>query len=778
MVDTAYKEQHKYIRWILLSLIVALFIGYVVAFFILPIESWVRNGLDLDTLNRSIAFWKKALVSPGMVFKGYYRWWTGFTSVSHAPFSFYLPFLAIIIVPVVFFIGIALNPYQYMPDIFGSGRLASVADVKKMKLFDGFVCVLGRFHGKLLKMPETLSALVVAPPGTGKTAGVVVPTILEADELSIIVNDVKPELCYQTSGYRATKGPVFIINWGAQDDPDKGIFYPSWNPLSPSCLPPLGPARDMYIDSMVAVLVEEPKGGQDPHWSKTGRNAMSGFLHFIASKCERAKANDYFVTKLQEGSFDKEDADILATYYADMSDNSAILALGALQQGQLTLNNYAPVGTWEGLPEDWHGHEPCIAMILEWLTAMQMKVAADIKRRTDEGDQMAMMADPMKDVLDAAVNESNRFAYSRRAIGELNQLAATPDKERGSILSTALSGISIFKNAAVRERTKFSDLTFRDLRGLADPVTREMKPVSVYLSINQVDAKALNVITGIFVELMSSYLIATKPNQVGTDGKKAGPYPVLFVLDEFPQMPKLSAVINGPAVGRGQKVSYLLIGQDLGQISGTYGKDDLETIITTTAAKVILAQNNEQTAERFTKMIGSKTIEVKSTSKQEGLGAGISQQFSANVSRSFQQSNVVSVANIMSLDMLKQYVLFQGFTDHPILADAPRYYLDKTFLKRTQIPCAPYVPAWIVARRENQQQQQSDSIPGSMEMVADAGLTESVELPSQTQSPDQEQPEQEAENTEFPQEPQVPWSTNEPQQEGVVPDEEGRHLEG
>ncbi|MBR6231599.1 MAG: type IV secretory system conjugative DNA transfer family protein, partial [Alphaproteobacteria bacterium] len=196
------------------------------------------------------------------------------------------------------------------------------------------------------------------------------------------------------------------------------------------------------------------------------------------------------------------------------------------------------------------------------------------------------------------------------------------------------------------------------------------------------------------------------------------------------------------------------------------------------AAKVILAQNNEQTAERFTKMIGSKTIEVKSTSKQEGLGAGISQQFSANVSRSFQQSNVVSVANIMSLDMLKQYVLFQGFTDHPILADAPRYYLDKTFLKRTQIPCAPYVPAWIVARRENQQQQQSDSIPGSMEMVADAGLTESVELPSQTQSPDQEQPEQEAENTEFPQEPQVPWSTNEPQQEGVVPDEEGRHLEG
>ena len=721
MADEAYEEQQKYIKRILFSFLWGLILAYVVAYLIIPIESWIRLGLDRDILARSLAFWKKAAFNPLLLFEKYTNWWQVFGSSKSAPWSLYLPILPFITLFLVVIWGIATNPYHYMPNIFGAGRLASLTDIKKMGLLNGFVCVLGKFHGKLLKMPETLSALVVAPPGTGKTAAVVVPTILESDELSIIVNDVKPELCYQTSGYRATKGPVFIINWGAQDDPEKGIYYPSWNPLSPSCLPPLGPARDMYIDSMVAVLVEEPKGGQDPHWSKTGRNAMSGFLHFIASKCERAKANDYFINKLQEGSFDAEDAKILATYYADMSDNSVLLASSALQKGELTLNNYAPVGTWDGLPEDWYGHEPCIAMILEWLTSMQMKIAADLKRRTDEGDQMAMMADPMKDVLDAAVNESNRFAYSRRAIGELNQLAATPDKERGSILSTALSGISIFKNAAVRERTKFSDLTFRDLRGLPDPVTREMKPVSVYLSINQVDAKALNVITGIFVELMSSYLIATKPGQVGTDGKKAGPYPVLFVLDEFPQMPKLSAVINGPAVGRGMKVSYLLIGQDLGQISGTYGKDDLETIITTTAAKVVLAQNNEQTAERFTKMIGTKTIEVKSTSKQEGLGTGLSQQFSQNVSRSFQQSNVVSVANIMSLDASKQYVIYQGYTDHPILADSPRYFLDRVFLKRTQIPCAPNVPAWIVARRETLPIQEETT---QIEPSEDTGLDE------------------------------------------------------
>lgn len=101
-----------------------------------------------------------------------------------------------------------------------------------------------------------------------------------------------------------------------------------------------------------------------------------------------------------------------------------------------------------------------------------------------------------------------------------------------------------------------------------------------------------------------------------------GPFPCLFVLDEFPQMPKLKAIIDGPAVGRGQKVSYLLIGQDLGQISGKYGKDDLETVISTTACKIILSQNNEVTAQRFSKMIGNKTVQTTSFSKNEGMGKG------------------------------------------------------------------------------------------------------------------------------------------------------------
>lgn len=720
-----YSDNDKAVVWVFWTVIISFVVLYVTAILAMPIAYIIGNGLSRETLSEGFEFIKRATLSPIFLVETYWNWFTKFLKIQGTPtFAMYLPIFPFLLAILSAMIGLLINPYGFLPTTFGSGRKAEYADIKKMKLFNGFIIVLGKFRGKLLKLPETLSALAVAPPGTGKTVSVVIPTILESKGISIIVNDPKPELCYLTSGYRALEGPVFVINWGAEDEPEKNLYFPSWNPLSPSCLPPMGPSRDMYIDSMVTVLVEEPKGGADPHWSKTGRNAMAGFLHFISSKCERARANDYFInTFMEKGRLSSDDASVLETYYMDMPDVSSKMALDALRKGELTADNYVPVGSWEGLPEYWHGAEPCIAMILDWLNDTQMKIAADIKRRIDEGDQMAALADPMRDTLDLAVSECKRFGYSQRAMLEMNQLASTPDKERGSILSTALTGIGIFKNSAVRARTRFSDFKFRDLRGIKDPITGELKPISVYLSVNQVDARALSVITGIFVELMSSFLIANPPNFIGSDGVKSGPFPVLFVLDEFPQMPKLAAVKDGPAVGRGQKVSYLLIGQDLGQISGQYGKDDLETIITTTAAKIILAQNNEQTAQRFEKMIGSKTIEVKSSSRTEGWSKAAN-PFAANISRSLQSSSVVGASEMMSLPSTKQVVIMQGFLNRPIMADSPRWYLDPKMKKKCAIPASPFVPDWAVARREEMGQKESVKVANNLkELSKDEGYT-------------------------------------------------------
>ncbi len=698
-----WEEYDHAVQWMSLTVIITLLVTISLAVISMPLGYVIGNGISKESMDNVGKFMGMVFDNPAYLFNRYWNWMRQIGNY-RGPFSFslWLPILPILTLPLGLILGAITNPYRFQSNIHGSGRIATLKDIKAMKLLDGFCMVIGKFKGYYLKLPETLSTLCCAPPGTGKTAGVVIPTIFNSKGLSLVINDPKPELCYNTSGARAKEGPVFIINWGAEDNPAEGLYYPSWNPLSPTALPAQGPARDMYIDSMCNILVEDPKGGADPHWSQTGRAALTGFIHFIASKCEKARANDYFLGRVYEGKLDEEDKQVLEGYYEDikMHNPAAVRAINDLRNNNLTIENYVAIGTWDLLPEKWVGREACIAMIMEWLTEAQIKQGQEIKRRLAEGDQMAAMADPMRDLLDAAIEEARKYGYSQRAYTELSTLSNMADKERSSVMSTAFAGIGVFKNSAVVSRTSFSDLQFKDLRGMKDPITGEWKPISVYLSINQVDARALGVISGIFIELMSSYLISNPPNYVNATDGKMGPFPALFVLDEFPQMPKLKAVIDGPAVGRGQKVAYLLIGQDLGQISGKYGKDDLETVISTTACKVILSQNNEQTAQRFSKMVGNKTVQTTSYSKQEGFTKQAN-PFSKNVSYQLQGVSVITTSQLLSLPMLKQVVLYQSYIDRPIIADSPRWYLDPKMRALAKLPTAPNVPEWIVAQRED-----------------------------------------------------------------------------
>lgn len=705
-----WEEYDNAVRWMTLTFIVSVVVTIALFYLSQPLAFLLQSGVSKKSVEVVGKFLQRSISDFGFIYDRYARW---FRQIYHYSgefkLSLWVPILPFISFPIILITGALKCPYKFQSNVHGSAHIATLRDIEKMPLlgFDGFCMVVGKFQGRMLKLKETLSTLCCAPPGTGKTAGVVIPTIFNSEGMSIIVNDPKPELCYSTTGARAKVGPVFVINWGKEDNPETGEYYPSWNPLSPGALPAPGPARDLYIDSMCNTLVEDPKGGGDAYWSQAGRGALCGLIHFVASKCEKALASDRFAQKIVEGSLTQEDIEKLTEYYQEMQGGqlqaNAIRALQDLQSGNLTIDNYLPVGTWNSFPDKWVHHEPCMAMILEWITTAQIEQSNELKRRMEEGDQMAAMADLMRDLLDAAVNEANDYGYSRRCVTELSGLSAKPDKERGSVLSTAFNGIRIFKNSAVVARTSFSDIQFRDMRGLKDPVTGEWKPIAVYLSVNQTDAQALNPISAVFVDLMSAYLISNPPNFVNATDGKMGPFPTLFVLDEFPQMPKLKAVIDGPAVGRGQKVSYLLIGQDLGQISGKYGKDDLETVISTTACKVILSQNNEQTAQRFSKMIGNKTVQTTSYSRQEGsLVNKEFNPFAKNVSYQLQGVAAISSNDLLSLPMLKQVVLMQGAIETPIMADAPRFYLDKKMLAMSKIPHSPWVPDWIVAQRSDE----------------------------------------------------------------------------
>lgn len=432
-------EVRKSIRWQACTAFMALAMLIVSSPLALPVAYLAERGVSLATLDWVAGYFSSLLPHWQYWFGVYREWMANSLAVGRIPvFLLTMPAASVVVLGA----GLGLNPYSMTPTTHGSARWANDADIGRMGLLSGFIVVLGQWRKRFLRLPETLSVLCIAPPGTGKTASVVVPTILTCDGASMVINDVKPELHEITSGHRQTIGPVLRLEWAAEDDPAAGKTYPRWNPLSPKSMPASGPQRDLYVDRLAAILIPDPQGNADPHWSKRGRAALAGFVHFIVSKC---------------GS-----------------------------------------GNYQGVPERWRGAEPCFPMLLDWITEANLAAGDEIERLKDEDPNAAMMADPIRTFLMSAVNEARTHDYAHRAVMELTQLANTPDRERGSILSTMDAALVIFKNAAVRQRTTVSDFSFADLRGAADGRSARPRPLTIYLCVSQQDARALGVISGLF----------------------------------------------------------------------------------------------------------------------------------------------------------------------------------------------------------------------------------------------------------------------------------------
>ncbi len=648
-----------WVNWNVRTSVFGVIVGFTLLFLAYPFSMVLEMGFNKQSLSWMGGFFTT-------FFPYFFDYWIpaiwDWIKESNRNGAFLLPlsmWIAIVTPIFVIIIGTSMNPHWALPSHFGRAREADYRTIKKMGVLNGWLVILGKWQRKYLMLKETLTVLCMAPPGTGKTTGVVVPTMLSCDALTMIVNDVKPEIARMTSGYRETVSCVFVLEWAASDDPEINLFYPRWNPLSPGVIPPAGANRDLYIDRLTNVIVEEPKGNQDPHWTIKGRAALAGMIHFIAAKVES--------------------------------------------------------GSYEGLPAKWHGEEASLPMMIDWLNEGVYNASKVIEELRQTDPNAALMADPMREFLSDAANESMENNYSSRAFLELNQLANTPDKERGSILSTMDGGLIVFKNSAVVARTSASDFEFIDTRGMIDQDDGQMKPMTVYLCVNLEDAKALGTITGIFVETLTAWLVAHAPGAKDKAGRKAGPYPVLFVLDEFPQMPKLDALMKGPEVGRGQKVSYLLIGQDLAQVEETYGKTGVERFFSNSFAKIILPMNNDAAAKRIGDMIGKVTIIEKSRSREEGIGANVN-PFKANVTKSYKEHMIWAGGDILNMEKGIQLVLIQGFTRRPIVCQTPFFFKDPKFRRMVSpgdggvFPAAPPMPDWKIRERIEKYQEEKKEL--------------------------------------------------------------------
>ncbi|MFP6092643.1 type IV secretory system conjugative DNA transfer family protein [Helicobacter pylori] len=113
-----------------------------------------------------------------------------------------------------------------------------------------------------------LSTLIIAPPGSGKTAAVAVPNLLNAPS-SCVVLDIKGELFDLTAGYRqqVLKNKIFVFDPLGNDNTLK------FNPFDKRIVEKLDFNRKRrLVDEVGNTIFAEDGANKDPHWTQQAKN--------------------------------------------------------------------------------------------------------------------------------------------------------------------------------------------------------------------------------------------------------------------------------------------------------------------------------------------------------------------------------------------------------------------------------------------------------------------------------------------------------------------------
>ncbi len=187
-----------------------------------------------------------------------------------------------------------------------------------------------------------------------------------------------------------------------------------------------------------------------------------------------------------------------------------------------------------------------------------------------------------------------------------------PADEGGSVLSTAKSYLSLYRDPVVSENTATSDFRIRDL--MHGPA-----PVTLYLVTQPADKDRLRPLVRILVN-MTLRLLA---DRIGFEAGRPKPlykHRLLLMLDEFTAMKRLAILQEALAYIAGYGMKAYLICQDIEQLksqSEGYGRD--ETITSNCHVQVAFPPNRLETAEHLSRLTGTTTVKHEQVTRSGGL---------------------------------------------------------------------------------------------------------------------------------------------------------------
>lgn len=260
-----------------------------------------------------------------------------------------------------------------------------------------------------------------------------------------------------------------------------------------------------------------------------------------------------------------------------------------------------------------------------------------------------------------------------------------PDEERGSVLSTAMSFLSLYRDPLIAKNVSRSDFRISDLMN-------HEKPVSLYLVVRAEDKDRMKPLMRLVINQLVRVLL--RPEITYQEGRPLPPHRhrLLLMLDEFPSYGKLDVFQEALAYIAGHGIKAYLIMQDIAQLWGAYGRD--ESIVSNCHIRLAYAPNKIETADWLSRMTGTATIVKEDITTSGGRFSAVL----ANVSRSYHQVSrpLATPDEIMRLTPPRRDVrgivtepgdMLVFVAGHPpILGTQSLYFRDPVFAARASIP--------------------------------------------------------------------------------------------
>lgn len=245
------------------------------------------------------------------------------------------------------------------------------------------------------------------------------------------------------------------------------------------------------------------------------------------------------------------------------------------------------------------------------------------------------------------------------------------DKERASVISTALAKLALFENPIIRKNTSSVEFKIKDLMD-GNKEHKHNKPVSFYCVIPPNELGTLAPL----IKMLVAQTIGGLTGEMDMTKEKQHDHRLLILLDEFNAFGKIEILEKALAFLAGYGIKVMMIVQSVNQLKASYGEKN--QITDNCHCKMYYAPNDKDTPMEIAEMLGKTTVQIKNQSYKGMKLHGV------NISEAQVGRDLMTAGEISVMDSKTSLIFFTGIPAYK--AQKIRYYEEPYFKDKTKVP--------------------------------------------------------------------------------------------